>query len=145
MKKFAGDIIVLHMCAKNHNHVMYRSWKNGVRQTIFCHYGPFFALLPPSTPRKLKFSKTKKVFQDIIILQMFDINESHMTYVFSDMECNRQFLLLFWTVFCPFTTLTTWKMKILKNWKKNPWRYHHFTQLSQKSWSYPILFLRYGT
>ena len=28
--------------------------------------------------------------------------------------------------------------------KKNTWRYHHFTQLYQKSWSYAILFRRYG-
>ena len=54
-----------------------------------------------------------------------------------------QNFLSFWTVFCPFTPLTTWKIKILKNWKK-VWRYHHFTQVYQKSWSYPILFLRYG-
>ena len=25
------------------------------------------------------------------------------------------------------------------------WRYHHFTHVYQKSWSYAILFLRYGT
>ena len=27
---------------------------------------------------------------------------------------------------------------------KEPWRYHHLTQLYQKSWSYALLFLRYG-
>ena len=34
-----------------------------------------------------------------------------------------------------------WKFK--KKWKK-PWSYHHVTQVYQKSWSYPILFLRYS-
>ena len=29
--------------------------------------------------------------------------------------------------------------------KKNPWRYHHFTIVYQKSWSYAILLVRYGT
>ena len=108
--------------------------------------------------------------------------------------------LSFWTIFCPFTPLTTRKIKILKKWKKTleillfytcvpqitiilciipeissttdrtfchfgpffsqnspkqheksklkkwkkAWRYHHFTQVSQKSWSYAILFLRYS-
>ena len=28
--------------------------------------------------------------------------------------------LSFWTVFCPFTPLTTWKIKILKNRRKQP-------------------------
>ena len=26
MKKFAGDIIILHMCTKKHSHMMYGSW-----------------------------------------------------------------------------------------------------------------------
>ena len=37
-----------------------------------------------------------------------------------------------------------WKKieNIFEKWKK-AWRYHHFTQVYQKSWSYAILFLRY--
>ena len=46
--------------------------------------------------------------------------------------------------FCCFTPLTAHKMKISKN-EKSSWRYHNFTQLYQKSWSYVILFLRYCT
>ena len=44
-------------------------------------------------------------------------------------------------IFChfgPFFVL------LLHNPKKHL-RYHHFTQVYQKSWSYAILFLRYGT
>ena len=39
-----------------------------------------------------------------------------------------------WAIFCPFTPLTPWKIKISKN-EKNPWRCHHFTQVYQQSWS----------
>ena len=39
---------------------------------------------------------------------------------------------------------TAQKMKNFKKIKKSTWRYHNFTQLYQKSWSYAILFLRYG-
>ena len=42
----------------------------------------------------------KKILEDTI-LQMFTINDSHMTYGFSDIECNRQNLLSFWTIFRP--------------------------------------------
>ena len=49
-----------------------------------------------------------------------------------------------WAKFCPFTPLTAQKMKIKKN-EKNTWRYYHLTQVYQKSGSYAILFLRYGT
>ena len=38
---------------------------------------------------------------------------------FSDMECNRQNFLSFWIVFCRFISITTLKIKILKN-LKNP-------------------------
>ena len=36
------------------------------------------------------------------------------------------------------------KNQNFKKLEKNAWRYHHFTQVYQKSWSYAILFLRYG-
>ena len=64
------------------------------------------------------FEKKKKILEDIIILQLFTINDSHMTYGFSDMECNRQNFLSFWTVFCSFTP-TTQKIKFWKS-EKNP-------------------------
>ena len=112
-----------------------------VTDRIFCHYGPFFAQVSlPNGPSKIKFWKNeKKTLKDIIILQRFTINDSHMIYAFSDMERNRQNFLSFWTIFCPFIG-----GKKSKFWKteKRPWRYHHFTQVYQKSWSYAILFLR---
>ena len=53
------------------------------------------------------------------------------------------FFLSFWAIFYPFTTLTTWKIKILKKWKKFQKRHHHFTQVYHKGQSYDIYFLRY--
>ena len=50
-------------------------------------------------------------------------------------NCKGQSSLSFWAVFCLFTPLTT---------HKNAWRYHHFTQVYQKLWSYTTLFLIYG-
>ena len=54
-----------------------------------------------------------------IILQMCTINDSHMMYSSWDMKCNKQNFWSFSTIFCPFTPLTTWKIKILKNWKRH--------------------------
>ena len=86
---------------------------------IFCHFGPFFPLLPPSTPTpspliipKIKIlKKMKKTPENIIILQMCTKNDSHMMYGSWHMECNGQ---NFGPFFCPFTTLRTQKIKILK-------------------------------
>ena len=45
--------------------------------------------------------------------------------------------------FCPFTSLTTQKIKILKKWK-NFWGYYHFKHEYHKWKSYHVWFLRYG-
>ena len=65
-----------------------------------------------------------------------------MMHCSSDMECNRQNFLSFWTIFCSFTPQTTQKIKILKKWK-NFWRYYHFMEVYHKWQSYDVLFLRY--
>ena len=56
IKKFAGDIIILHICTKNPNHMMYgfseTEWDTS---RIFCHFGPFFTLSASWQPGKSKF------------------------------------------------------------------------------------------
>ena len=49
VKKRLGYIIILQMCTINDDHMMYGSWDmEHIR--FFCHLGPFFALLLPSSP-----------------------------------------------------------------------------------------------
>ena len=136
-----------------------------VTDRIFCHCGPFFALLLPLTTRKIKiWKKWKKTPGDIIILHMCTTDDNHMMNGSWDMEYDGQNVLSFWTIFaiyhpkkpkknkhleissfytsvskiiiicytvpeilcvtdaiiilhfepffCPFTPLTAWKMKI---------------------------------
>ena len=48
IKKTPGDIITLHMCTINENHMIYGSWDmEHVTDRIFCHFGPLFSILPP--------------------------------------------------------------------------------------------------
>ena len=169
-----------------------------------CHFRSFFALLSQYWPQKPKFGKNVKKPGYIIILCMCTINQDHNMYGSWDMKCNRHNFLSSCAIFCPFTPLTAWKMKIskmkkkpgdiilhkctknpdhrlycswdktcdgcncyfhfglyfsillppapnspknenLKTTKKNIWRsskkvciYYHFTQLYQKSWLYAI-------
>ena len=44
---------------------------------VFCHFGPFFALLPPKNLGNQNFEKIKKMTGHIIILYMCTINENH--------------------------------------------------------------------
>ena len=46
MEKTSGDVIILHMCTINENHVMYDFQDIKHDRQFFCHFGPFFALTP---------------------------------------------------------------------------------------------------
>ena len=58
-----------------------------------------------------------------------------MIYGSWNIRCDRQEFLTLWATFCPFSPLTTWKIKIL-TLKKNTWSYYHFTHLHHKWQSY---------
>ena len=99
------------------------------RQTEFLVIlGHFLPFDPPNNPKIQSFRKMKITPGDMIILHLCTKNDDHMMY--GDMECDRQNFPLFWTIFCPFTSLKTQKIKILKKWKKTP--------VHQKSWSYML-------
>ena len=57
MKKPPGDIIILHMCTINGNHMMFVSWDIKRDGQIFYHFGPFFC---PFTTQKIKILKNWK-------------------------------------------------------------------------------------
>ena len=56
MKKIIGHII-LHMCTKNKNHMMYDSSEMSATDIIFCRLGSFSALLPIKNPKNQNFEK----------------------------------------------------------------------------------------
>ena len=103
MKTFAGDIIILNLCTKNHNHVNYGSWDTECDRQNFL---PFWTAFCPFThlwTQKTKISKKmKKTSKDIIILYICTINGSHMMCGSWDMECNEQNFLSFLDSFSPF-------------------------------------------
>ena len=90
LKKTPGGIIILHICTINGNHMMYSFWdverkRKFLPEAIiifqtymtviwcivpqiwsatdrtFCHFGPFFALLPSNNTKSQNFEKTKKI------------------------------------------------------------------------------------
>ena len=90
----------------------------------------FYPFTPPNNLENQNFEKLKKAPGDIIILHICTINDNHFTHVHHkwqshdidgswDMDHDRWNILSFWNIFCPFTPLKTWKIKILKKWKKH--------------------------
>ena len=80
-EKKKEDIIILHMFT-----IMTIIWWKtpeiwSVTDKIFCHFGPFFALLPlpPHDPKNQNFKNEKKP-GDIIMLHMCTKNNDHMIY-----------------------------------------------------------------
>ena len=62
--------IILHICTIND--MVPETWSATDR--IFCHSGPFFALLLPMNPDNQNFGKMNNTPDNIIILQMCTIN-----------------------------------------------------------------------
>ena len=98
-KKIAGDIIILHMCTKNHNHMRYSSWDTEWDKfvlsfwTILCPSPP----PPPPTPfhcnnsENQNLKKKKKASGDVIILNLCNKKHDKIMYTYSDVECKTSF------------------------------------------------------
>ena len=104
MKKIPGDIIILDMCSKNYDQMMYSPW-DMVRDA--CNYFSFWATFCPFIhyqPKKSKLKKTKKNKPgDIIILNVCTKNYDQVLYASWDMVCDRcNCYFSFWTIFSPF-------------------------------------------
>ena len=66
LKKTPGDIIILHKCAKNHDHMLYCSW-DMVCDRCNCYFS-FWAIFCPFTPltaQKIKILKKWKKHLEI--------------------------------------------------------------------------------
>ena len=78
MKKFAGDIINLHVYPKSQ---LYDVWFLRYRdRQNFLSFWAIFCPLSPLTTQKVKILKLKKTPGDIIILHICTINDNHVMY-----------------------------------------------------------------
>ena len=85
-QKTPGDIIDLHKCTKNHDHMLYCS-RDMARNRCNCYFS-FWAILCPFTPLtawKIKIKKKKKKTSGDIILHKCTKNYDQMIYGSWDM------------------------------------------------------------
>ena len=131
---------------RNICHSSHDAWflRYGVWRTeFFFVLDQFLPFYPLNNLKNQNFEKMKKTPGDISILHIFTKNDNYMMYGSWDTECNGQNFLSFWTIFCPFTPLTAWKIKILKNWKIFLEILSFYTSVPYKWQSYDAWFLRY--
>ena len=143
LKKTPRDIIILHICNINDNHMMYGSWDMGCDRHNFLSFWTIFCPFTPDNPKNHNFEKMKKTPRDTITLHMCTIYDNMMHGSWYK-ERDRHNFLSFWTIFCPFTPLTTQKIKILKNWKKSLEILSFYTSAPKIMIIYAMLFLGYG-
>ena len=76
IKKTPGDIIILHLCTTNDDHIMYGSWDIKRDKHNFLSFWAIFLAFYPHNNQKIKFQKKerKKTSGDIIILHLHTIN-----------------------------------------------------------------------
>ena len=111
----SGYIIVLHKCTINENLMMYGLTKIFVILDCFL---PFY----PLTTQKVKILKNWiRTPGDIIISQKCIKNGDHMLYCSWNMVHDKCNYLSFWAIFCLFTSLTTWKIKIYDQMMYGSW------------------------
>ena len=63
-KNIVGDIIILHMCTKNHNHMRYSSWDTDKHNFLLCWV--IFHPYPPSNPKNQNLERIKKASGNVI-------------------------------------------------------------------------------
>ena len=143
MKKQPGDIIILHMCTINDNHIMYGSWDMESDEQNFLSFWTIFCPFNPLTTQKIKILKKWKKQLEILSFYTCVTKMTIIWCMIPEMSSARD---SFFCHFGPFFALFPEKSKFSKKMKKTTvtWRYHHFTILYQKSWSYAILFLKCG-
>ena len=112
-------------------------------QTESCHFEPFFTTIT----RKIKILENWKNCLEISSFYTSVPKIMIICYTVPVIWCITDVIVIFH--FGLFFALLPTKCPKNQNFewmkKKTTLRYHHFTQVYQKSWSYAIMFLRYGT
>ena len=120
-----------------------------VKDVIIFHFRHFFCPFTPLTTQKIKISKKRKNGLEI---SSFNTSVPWIMIICCNVPeiwCVTDVIYFhfgqFFALFTPLppSPLTAQKIKISKK-RKNAWRFHHSTQIYQKSWSCAILYLRYG-
>ena len=116
LTKTTGDIIILHIGTINDNYIMHGSWDMERDRQFFVILDHFLHFYPLWTQKILK--NEKNTWRYYHFTNMRHIWQSYDVWILEYGVQQTQFLS-FSTVFCPFTPLTTCKIKILKQWKNH--------------------------
>ena len=143
IKKFAGDIIILHMCTKHHNHIMYGSWDMEWDRHNFLSFWAIFYSFSPLTTWIIKILTLKKnTWRYYHFTHLHHKWQSYDVWFLRYEAWQTEFFVIL-DHFLPFYSPNNWKNQNFEKIKKSAWRNYHFTQVYHKWPSYDVSFLRY--
>ena len=121
-----GDIIILHLCSKSLNDMIYSSWDIECERLILViigHLLPFYVPPPPfSKNQKIKIPKKWKenCRRYHHFTHMYQKTQSlEVQFLRYGRYRDRHNFLKTWAVFCLFTPPNNLEVKILKKWRKH--------------------------
>ena len=115
MYKKPADIILLHMCTINEDHMMSGFWNIRHDRQSFLSFWAIFCPLTLLTTWKIKIlKKMKKKKNNWWYFYFTFVYHKWKSYDvwFTRHELQQTLFLSFWATFCPFPPLTTWKIQI---------------------------------
>ena len=142
LKKTPGDIIILHICTINDNHMMYSSWDMEHERQKFLSFWTIFCPFTPLWTQKIKIFKIWK--KQLKVLSFYKC-----VWLMTVIWC---MVPEIWSatdkIFChfePFFAALPQQPKKSKFWEneRETLRFYHFKQVCHKWQSYDVWFLRY--
>ena len=119
MKTFAGDIIIFHMCTKNHNRMMCGSWEMEFNRHIFLSLRTIFCTLTPLWTHKIKILKEWKIHLKVLPFYKCMSQMTVIWHMVPETWSAKDILFChLGPIFYPFIPLPTQKINILKKWNK---------------------------
>ena len=95
MKKTPGDIIILHRCTINDNHMMYGSWDTEYDRQNFLSFWTIFCPFIPLKTRKIKILKKFKKCLEISPFYTNALKIMIMCYTVPEIQCVTDVILIF--------------------------------------------------
>ena len=119
MRNSPGDIIILHKCTINDNHIRNGSWDMECDRRIFVILDYFLPFYPPNNPGNQNIEKMKQLSGHIIVLHMCRYYKwQSYAILFLKYEPLQTEFLCHFGPFFPFYPTNNPIIRILKKWKR---------------------------
>ena len=132
MKKASGDVIILNLCNKKHNQMMYAYSDMECDRHNFLSFQVIFCSFTPLLTRKIKIWKNVKSTSRYYPFTYVHHKSRSYDVWFLRYKVQRTKFFVILGHFLPFDPPNNPKNQNFEKMKKSTWRYHHFTQVYHK-------------